>query len=325
MLSFLIRRLGQALLVIGVMIVLVFFGVNVVGDPIWMLISPEMDQEAIAKTAAALGLDKPITEQFFHFVAGIFQGDFGRSFVHGEPAIQLILSRMGATMELAFAALFLSIVLGLPLGMYAGLFPERKSSRAIMAGSILGFSLPTFWVGLMLILLFSVTLGWLPASGRGETVEFLGFQTSLLTLNGWQHLILPAFNLALLKISLITRLARAGTREAMLMDYVKFARAKGLSQSLIVRVHVLKNIMIPIITVIGLEFGSLVAFSVVTETIFSWPGMGKLLLEAIQRLDRPVIVAYIMVVVILFVVINLIVDILYSILDPRVRLGDAKG
>lgn len=325
MLSFLIRRLGQALLVIAVMIVLVFFGVNVVGDPIWMLISPEMDQEAIAKTAAALGLDKPITEQFVHFVAGIFQGDFGRSFVHGEPAIQLILSRMGATMELAFAALFLSIVLGLPLGMYAGLFPERKSSRAIMAGSILGFSLPTFWVGLMLILLFSVTLGWLPASGRGETVEFLGFQTSLLTLNGWQHLALPAFNLALLKISLITRLARAGTREAMLMDYVKFARAKGLSQSLIVRVHVLKNIMIPIITVIGLEFGSLVAFSVVTETIFSWPGMGKLLLEAIQRLDRPVIVAYIMVVVILFVVINLIVDILYSILDPRVRLGDAKG
>lgn len=325
MLSFLIRRLGQALLVIGVMIVLVFFGVNVVGDPIWMLISPEMDQESIAKTAAALGLDKPITEQFVHFVAGIFQGDFGRSFVHNEPAIQLILTRMGATMELAFAALLMAIVFGLPLGMYAGLYPDRRSSRAIMAGSILGFSLPTFWVGLMLILLFSVQLGWLPASGRGETVEFLGFQTSLLTLNGWQHLALPAFNLALLKISLIARLARAGTREAMLMDYVKFARAKGLSQSLIVRVHVLKNIMIPIITVIGLEFGSLVAFSVVTETIFSWPGMGKLLLEAIQRLDRPVIVAYIMVVVILFVVINLVVDILYSALDPRVRIGDAKG
>ena len=325
MLSFLIRRLGQALLVIAVMIVLVFFGVNVVGDPIWMLISPEMDQDAIAKTAAALGLDKPITTQFYHFIGGIFQGDFGRSFVHGEPAIQLILSRMGATMELAVAALLMAIVFGLPLGMYAGLFPERKSSRAIMAGSILGFSLPTFWVGLMLIMLFSVMLGWLPASGRGQTVEFLGFQTSLLTLNGWQHIFLPAFNLALLKISLIIRLARAGTREAMLMDYVKFARAKGLSQSLIIRVHVLKNIMIPIITVIGLEFGSLVAFSVVTETIFSWPGMGKLLLEAIQRLDRPVIVAYIMVVVILFVVINLVVDILYSVLDPRVRLADAKG
>ena len=325
MLSFFIRRFAQALLVIIVMMVLVFFGVNVVGDPIWMLISPEMDQEAIEKTAAALGLDKPIIEQFFHFVKGLFQGDLGRSFVHGEPAIQLILSRMGATMELAVVALLMAIVFGLPLGMYAGLYPDRRSSRMIMSGSILGFSLPTFWVGLMLIMLFAVMLGWLPASGRGETVSVFGFETSLLTLNGWQHIALPAFNLALLKISLMIRLARAGTREAMLMDYVKFARAKGLKESTIIRVHVLKNIMIPIVTVLGLEFGSLVAFSVVTETIFSWPGMGKLLLEAIQRLDRPVIVAYVMVVVVLFVVINLIVDLLYSVLDPRVRITGAKG
>jgi peptide/nickel transport system permease protein len=325
MLSFFIRRFAQAALVIAVMVVLVFFGVNVVGDPIWMLISPEMDQEAIEKTAAALGLDKPIIEQFFHFVKGLFQGDLGRSFVHGEPAIQLILSRMGATMELAVVALLMAIVFGLPLGMYAGLYPDRRSSRMIMSGSILGFSLPTFWVGLMLIMLFAVMLGWLPASGRGETVSIFGFETSLLTLNGWQHIALPAFNLALLKISLMIRLARAGTREAMLMDYVKFARAKGLKESTIIRVHVLKNIMIPIVTVLGLEFGSLVAFSVVTETIFSWPGMGKLLLEAIQRLDRPVIVAYVMVVVVLFVVINLIVDLLYSVLDPRVRITGAKA
>ncbi len=325
MLSFFIRRFAQAALVIAVMVVLVFFGVNVVGDPIWMLISPEMDQEAIEKTAAALGLDKPIIEQFFHFVKGLFQGDLGRSFVHGEPAIQLILSRMGATMELAVVALLMAIVFGLPLGMYAGLYPDRRSSRMIMSGSILGFSLPTFWVGLMLIMLFAVMLGWLPASGRGQTVSIFGFETSLLTLNGWQHIALPAFNLALLKISLMIRLARAGTREAMLMDYVKFARAKGLKESTIIRVHVLKNIMIPIVTVLGLEFGSLVAFSVVTETIFSWPGMGKLLLEAIQRLDRPVIVAYVMVVVVLFVVINLIVDLLYSVLDPRVRITGAKA
>jgi len=325
MLSFFIRRFAQAALVIAVMVVLVFFGVNVVGDPIWMLISPEMDQEAIEKTAAALGLDKPIIEQFFHFVKGLFQGDLGRSFVHGEPAIQLILSRMGATMELAVVALLMAIVFGLPLGMYAGLYPDRRSSRMIMSGSILGFSLPTFWVGLMLIMLFAVMLGWLPASGRGETVSIFGFETSLLTLNGWQHIALPAFNLALLKISLMIRLARAGTREAMLMDYVKFARAKGLKESTIIRVHVLKNIMIPIVTVLGLEFGSLVAFSVVTETIFSWPGMGKLLLEAIQRLDRPVIVAYVMVVVVLFVVINLVVDLLYSVLDPRVRITGAKA
>ena len=325
MVSFFIRRLGQAILVIAVMVVLVFFGVNVVGDPIWMLVSQEMDQEAIAKTAAALGLDKPIGEQFLYFVQGVFQGDLGRSFVHGEPAIQLILSRMGATMELALVALFMAIVIGLPLGMYAGLHPDRRLSRGIMAGSILGFSLPTFWVGLMLIMLFSVMLGWLPASGRGPTVEIFGFHTSLLSIDGWRHIALPAFNLALLKISLMIRLARAGTREAMLMDYVKFARAKGLPQSLIIRVHVLKNILIPIVTVLGLEFGSLVAFSVVTETIFSWPGMGKLLLEAIQRLDRPVIVAYVMVVVVLFVVINLVVDLLYSVLDPRVRLTEAKA
>lgn len=325
MLSFFIRRFAQAILVIVVMMVLVFFGVNVVGDPIWMLISPEMDQEAIEKTAAGLGLDKPIIEQFFHFVKGLFQGDLGRSFVHGDPAIQLILSRMGATMELAVVALLMAIVFGLPLGMYSGLYPDRRSSRMIMSGSILGFSLPTFWVGLMLIMLFAVMLGWLPASGRGETVSVFGFETSLLTLNGWQHIALPAFNLALLKISLMIRLARAGTREAMLMDYVKFARAKGLKESTIIRVHVLKNILIPIVTVLGLEFGSLVAFSVVTETIFSWPGMGKLLLEAIQRLDRPVIVAYVMVVVVLFVVINLVVDLLYSVLDPRVRITGAKA
>lgn len=325
MLSFLIRRFAQALLVIAVMIVLVFFGVNVVGDPIWMLISPEMDQQAIEQTAKALGLDKPITEQFLYFLKGLFEGDLGRSFVHGEPAIHLILSRMGATMELAIVALLMAIVVGLPLGMYAGLYPERRSSRFIMSTSILGFSLPTFWVGLMLIMLFSVMLGWLPSSGRGDEATFLGITSSLFTLNGWQHIFLPAFNLALLKISLMIRLARAGTREAMLMDYVKFARAKGISDTRIIGLHVLKNILIPIVTVLGLEFGSLVAFSVVTETIFSWPGMGKLLLEAIQRLDRPVIVAYVMVVVVLFVAINLLVDILYSLLDPRVRLSDAKA
>lgn len=325
MLSFLIRRFAQAILVIAVMIVLVFFGVNVVGDPIWMLVSQDMDQQAIEQTARALGLDKPIGEQFLYFVKGLFEGDLGKSFVHGEPAIHLILSRMGATLELAIVALLMAITIGLPLGMYAGLYPERRSARLIMSGSILGFSLPTFWVGLMLILLFSVELGWLPSSGQGETATVFGITSSLFTLDGWKFILLPAFNLALLKVSLMIRLARAGTREAMLMDYVKFARAKGVSNRRIIGVHVLKNILIPIVTVLGLEFGSLVAFSVVTETIFAWPGMGKLLLEAIQRLDRPVIVAYVMVVVVLFVAINLVVDILYSVLDPRVRLTDAKA
>lgn len=325
MLAFVLRRLAQALFVIAAMLVIVFFGVNVVGDPIYMLISPEMDQQQIAETARALGLDRPIWEQFLVFLKNAAQGDLGRSFVHGESAIKLILSRMPATLELAFVALVLAVVIGLPLGLYAGLKPESRLSRLIMAVSILGFSLPTFWVGLMLILTFAVGLGWLPATGRGPTVSILGIETSLLSLQGWQHVALPAFNLALLKISLVIRLARAGAREAALMDYVKFARAKGLSQSRIIGVHILKNIMIPIVTVLGLEFGSLVAFSVVTETIFAWPGMGRLLLEAITRLDRPVIVAYVMVVVVLFVTINLLVDLIYSALDPRVRLTEATS
>ncbi|MBR3193481.1 ABC transporter permease [Bosea sp. (in: a-proteobacteria)] len=325
MLAFVLRRLAQALFVIAAMLVIVFFGVNVVGDPIYMLISPEMDQQQIAETARALGLDRPIWEQFLVFLKNAAQGDLGRSFVHGESAIKLILSRMPATLELAFVALFMAIVIGLPLGLYAGLKPESRLSRFIMAVSILGFSLPTFWVGLMLILTFAVSLGWLPATGRGPTVSILGFETSLLSLQGWQHVALPAFNLALLKISLVIRLARAGAREAALMDYVKFARAKGLSHGRIIGVHILKNIMIPIVTVLGLEFGSLVAFSVVTETIFAWPGIGRLLLEAITRLDRPVIVAYVMVVVVLFVTINLLVDLVYSALDPRVRLTEATS
>jgi peptide/nickel transport system permease protein len=194
-----------------------------------------------------------------------------------------------------------------------------------MAGSILGFSLPTFWVGLMLIMVFSVMLGWLPSNGRGETVSLLGVPVSFLTLDGWRHLVLPATNLALFNLALMIRLTRAGTREALLQDYVKFARAKGLSNVRVIGVHVLRNILIPIVTVIGLQFGSLIAFAIVTESVFAWPGMGKLLVDSINFLDRPVIVAYLLVIVTLFIVINLVVDLLYSALDPRVRLGEARG
>jgi peptide/nickel transport system permease protein len=324
MLAFILRRSGQGLFVVAAMITLVFFGVNVIGDPVWILVSPDMTQDQIAEVSRSLGLDRPIHEQFIHFVLGVFQGDLGRSFVHGVPAISLILERMPATLELAFVALLLAVVIGIPLGLFAGLKPDHPLSRGVMAVSILGFSLPTFWVGLMLIMLFAVMLGWLPATGRGPVGHVLGIETSLVSIDGLRHILLPALNLALLKISLVIRLARAGAREVALQDYVKFARAKGLGPGRIIGVHILKNILIPIVTVLGLEFGSLVAFSVVTETIFSWPGMGRLLLEAIQRLDRPVIVAYVIVVVCLFVVINLIVDILYSLLDPRVRLSEAS-
>src|SRR5690606_10207630 len=239
------------------------------------------------------------------------------------PAIQLILERLPATLELAFAAMVLAIVFGIPLGLVAGLRPHSMLGRSIMAGSILGFSLPTFWVGLVLIMVFSVHLGWLPPNGRGETTLLLGVPVSFLTLDGLAHLAMPAINLALFKLSLLVRLTRASTREAALQDYVKFARAKGLGRGRVIGVHILKNIMIPIVTVIGLELGSVIAFAIITESIFAWPGTGKLLIDSINQLDRPVIVAYLMVIVTIFIAINFIVDVLYSLLDPRVRLGGA--
>jgi len=322
MTAFIIRRLMQAVLVVFLMSVIVFFGVNVIGDPVDMLISPDADQAEITRTIQALGLDRPIAEQYLYFLKGVATGDFGKSFIFGEPALKLILQHMPATVELALLSLFMAIVLGIPLGLYAGLYPEQKISKAIMAVSILGFSLPTFWVGLMLIMLFAVVLGWLPSTGRGDTAVFLGIESSLWTRDGLSHLFLPALNLALTNISLVIRLTRAGVREAMHQDYIKFARAKGLAESRVISVHLMKNILIPIITVLGLEFGGLLAFSVVTESVFAWPGMGKLLIDSLLQLDRPVVVAYLMIIVVFFVVINLIVDILYSVLDPRVRLRD---
>ena len=322
---FIIRRLLQTVVVVALMAIIVFFGVNVIGDPVDMFVNPEADQAEIARTMRDLGLDRPIHEQFFVFIKNAFQGDLGKSFVFGEPALKLILQRLPATLELAFAALFLSIVIGIPLGLYAGLKPDALSSRVIMTGSIFGFSLPTFWVGLMMIMVFAVILGWLPSTGRGDTATVLGMTSSYFTLNGLSHLLLPALNLALLKISLAIRLTRAGVREAMQQDYIKFARAKGLSEGRIVGIHLMKNIMIPVVTVMGLEFGNLIAFSLVTETIFAWPGMGKLLIDSIQQLDRPIIVAYLIIIVLVFITINLIVDILYTVLDPRVRLDESQS
>jgi peptide/nickel transport system permease protein len=325
MTAFILRRLMQSAAVVVVMSMIVFFGVNVVGDPVYMLINPQADQKDIEAAIRALGLDRPIWEQYLHFVGGALKGDLGKSFIFGESALKVIIQRMPATLELAFAAIVMAIVLGIPLGLYAGLKPESKISKSIMAVSILGFSLPTFWVGLMMIMVFAVMLGWLPSTGRGPTATYLGITSSLFTLKGLQHMVLPALNLALLKISLVIRLTRAGTREAIHQDYIKFARAKGLTPRRVIGVHLLKNILIPVITVLGLEFGNLVAFSVVTETIFAWPGMGKLLISSIQSLDRPVIVAYLIMIVLMFVVINLVVDVLYSVLDPRVRLGEQKA
>ncbi len=320
-----IRRIGQAFLVVVVMSLIVFVGVSSIGDPTYMFVSPDADAAEIQRVIETFGFDRPIWERYWLFVQGAITGDLGNSYIFGQPAMGLILQRMPATLELAFAALFLAIVVGIPLGLYAGLRPESIGARAIMTGSIVGFSLPSFWVGIMLILGFAVLLGWLPATGRGDTVSIAGLELSFLTWDGLKHLALPAFNLALLKISLVIRLTRAGVREAIHMDYIKFARAKGLSSRRIVGVHLLKNIMIPVVTVLGLEFGSLIAFSVVTETIFAWPGMGKLLIESIQTLDRPIIVAYLMLIVFVFVIINLLVDLIYAVLDPRVRIAGQEG
>ena len=321
---YLLRRLIQAGLVMLAMSLIVFVGVYAIGDPVEILISPDADQFERARAVAALGLDKPLWQQYASFLVNALQGDLGRSFVFNEPALRLIGQRAPATLELALAAMVLAILIGLPLGLYAGLRPNSVGSQVIMAGSILGFSLPTFWVGLMLIMVFAVQLGWLPSTGRGETAEILGLRWSFLTWDGLRHMAMPALNLALFKISLVIRLTRAGVRETMPLDFVKFARAKGLSPFRVTFVHVFKNILIPVVTVTGLELGSTIAFSVVTESVFAWPGMGKLIIDSINVLDRPVIVAYLMAIVLMFIVINLVVDLLYSVLDPRVRL-ESKG
>ncbi len=322
---FIVRRLMQSVVILLVMSVIVFLGVFAIGNPVDILISPDADQLERERAIRSLGLDLPLWEQYFVFLRNAVAGDLGRSFVFNEPALRLIFERMPATLELAFTAVVLSLVVGIPLGLYAGLRPQTATSKGIMAGSIIGFSLPSFWQGLMFIMVFAVMLGWLPSTGRGQVGTFLGIKSSLFTRDGLTHVILPAVNLALGNAALIIRLTRAGVRETLLQDYVKFARAKGLTHRRVVGVHVLKNILIPLVTVVGLEIGGLIAFAVVTESIFAWPGMGKLIIDSLNQLDRPVMVAYLMMIVFLFIIINLVVDVLYSVIDPRVRLQDVKG
>ncbi len=322
MTAFILRRLAQSLLVLFVTSILVFGGLYLVGDPIEILVHPEADQIEKERARIALGLDKPVVEQYYLFLKGALTGNLGNSFVYAKPALEIIFERMPATMELAILAMVISVFLGIPLGLYAGLRPNSPFSRFIMTSSIVGFSLPTFWVGLLLILFFAVNLGWLPSTGRGPTTDVFGLQLLIFSWEGLKYAFLPALNLALLKLALIIRLTRAQTREQGLLDYIKFARAKGLKSSRVVGVHLLKNILIPLVTVIGLELGSVIAYAIVTETIFAWPGMGKLVIDSIFQLDRPVVVAYLLVVVAMYIIINLVVDILYSLLDPRVRIAE---
>lgn len=316
---FVIRRVFQAVLVLLLTSVIVFVGVYAIGDPLEILLPGDATEAERAQVIASLQLDRPLPVQYLTFLGQALAGDFGRSFVFNRPALDVIFERLPATLELTVTALILSLILGLPLGLWAGQRPKSLVDESIMTGSILGFSLPNFWQGMMLIMIFSVWLGWLPSTGRGQTGEILGIETSFATLDGLRHLLLPATNLALAQIALVIRLTRTGVQETMPLDFVKYARARGISERRILLVHVMKTILIPIVTVLGVEFGSLIAFAVVTETIFAWPGVGKLIIDSINALDRPVVVAYILVIVAMFIVINLLVDLLYSALDPRIR------
>jgi peptide/nickel transport system permease protein len=321
---FIIRRLLQSIVVVMIVSLLVFFGVMVIGNPAAILIGETCTGKCYQDAVRTLGLDLPLWEQYLVFLANVVHGSLGNSFQYGIPAMQLILQRLPATLELALIAMTISVGLGIPLGLLAGLRPKAVTSQTIMAGSILAASLPSFWVGILLIMVFAVKLGWFSASGRGPTTDLFGLQVSFLSLRGLSYLVLPATNLAMLQLALVIRLARAGTREVLFMDYVKFANAKGLKPIRVILVHILKNILIPIVTVLGLNLGSVIAFAVVTETIFAWPGMGKLLIDSLNSLDRPVVVAYLMTVAVMFVVINLLVDICYSLLDPRLRLTASR-
>jgi peptide/nickel transport system permease protein len=325
MLAFVIKRVIQSIVVLFIMSLIVFSMINLVGDPVDMLVNPESLPEEIDRVRRDFGLDQPVHVQYWKFLTGAISGDLGNSFIFGRPALALIAERFPATLELATCALILAVSVGLPLGIYAGLNPDGWGARIIMGGSVLGISIPTFWLGLMMIIIFSVFLGWLPVSGRGDTANFLGIESSIFTLDGLRHLILPAINLSLFKISIVIRLTRAGVEEVMALDFIKFARARGLSSQRIIRAHLLPNILIPIITVLAIEFGTLIAFATVTESVFAWPGVGKLVIDAIVNLDRPIVVAYLLFVVTLFLILNLIVDIIYAALDPRVRLqGDRQ-
>ena len=304
------------------MSLLVFFGVYAIGDPMAVLIHPQADQIEIQEATKRLGLDRPIWEQYLIYMGNIFKGDFGNSFVYNEPSLKVILQRLPATFELVVCSFVIAIFVGIPLGLIAGFRPSEWISRIIMGGSILGFSLPSFWVGLMLIMLFAVQLGWLPSGGQGPTTEVFGIGLSLINVEGIKHLILPAINLGLVLLSTVIRLTYSGVREIILSDFIKFSYAKGLPNRRIVFIHVLKNVLVPVVTILGLEFGNLIAFSVVTESVFAWPGIGKVLIESIENLDRPVIVAYLLIVAVMFTVANMIVDILYSILDPRVTVTE---
>ena len=325
MLAFILRRLLQAVIVMVTVAFLAFLLFQFVGDPVLILLGQDATPEQVAALRAALGLDRSFVVQFGHFLGNAAQGEFGISLRQGAQVSRLIAERFPATLELALAAAVLALLVGIPMGVYAALRRGTFTSQVFMALSLLGVSLPTFLIGILLILVFSVTLGWFPSFGRGEVVQLGWWSTGLLTAKGWHHLALPAVTLAIFQLTLIMRLVRAEMLEVLRTDYIKFARARGLTDRAIYFGHALKNTLVPVMTITGLQLGGLIAFAIITETVFQWPGMGLLFIQAVTFADIPVMAAYLCLIALIFVVINLVVDLLYFAVDPRLRVGGKAG
>lgn len=324
MAAYIAKRLGQGMMVVLIMSLLVFVAVYAIGNPITMLINPQSPPEVIEETIRRLGLDQPIYIQYWRFLSQALQGNLGVSYISSQPALRLIVERFPATLELTLTAMAFATAIGLPCGLIAGYWPRGHFAKAVGTLSVVGISLPSFWIGLMLITTFAIRYGIFPTGGRGPTGSFLGIESSLFTAQGWRHIVLPAVNLAFFPLAMIIRLTRAGVQENINANYIRFARAKGLSSRRILFHYILPSISIPIITVLGIVFGVLLAFGVVTETVFAWPGIGKLIIEAIRTSDRPVIIAYLLFTVLLFTLINLTVDIVCALIDPRISLSEVK-
>ena len=320
MFAFILRRLLQAVVVMVAVAFIAFLLFQYVGDPVVFLLGQDATPDQIRELREALGLDRPFIVQFWHFLYNAAQGEFGLSLRQGAKVSRLIAERFPATLELALVAALIALLVGVPAGVYAALRRGSFMSQVLMTLSLLGVSLPTFLIGILLILVFAVWLGWFPSFGRGETVQLGWWSTGLLTPKGWHHIMLPAITLAIFQLTLILRLVRAEMLEVLRTDYIKFARARGLSDRAIHFGHALKNTLVPVITITGLQLGALIEFSIITETVFQWPGMGLLFIQAVTFADIPVMAAYLCLIALFFVVINLVVDLLYYAVDPRLRL-----
>jgi peptide/nickel transport system permease protein len=320
MFAFILRRLIQAVIVMVTVAFIAFLLFQYVGDPVVFLLGQDATPDQIRELRRDLGLDQPFFIQFWHFLVNASQGEFGLSLRQGAKVSRLISERFPATLELAAVAAFLALAVGIPMGVYAALRRGTFLSQLFMTISLLGVSLPTFLIGILLILLFAVTLGWFPSFGRGDTVQVGWWTSGLLTAKGWHHITLPAVTLAIFQLTLIMRLVRAEMLEVLRTDYIKFARARGLSNRAIHFGHALKNTLVPVMTITGLQLGGLIAFAIITETVFQWPGMGLLFIQAVTFADIPVMAAYLCLIALIFVVINLVVDMLYVAVDPRLRI-----